>query len=175
MADQIQQPDQQQVQAPQTEEKSPSVADDEKFFAALGYFGPLFVVPFIVKPKSAYCKFHALQSMVMFLISIVVLVVLASIPMIGSLLTLGLFALYILALYRAYKGDMWKIPGVSVLAAKVDVNKLYGTAGLAISNISGLKEKASSAASGASEAVKNLGKQEEEKPEENQPTSPEVK
>lgn len=169
MADQIQQPDQQQVQVPQTQEKSPtpapaSVADDEKFFAALGYFGPLFVVPFIVKPKSAYCKFHALQSLVMFLVSIVVLVVLASIPMIGSLLTLALFALYILALYRAYKGDMWKIPGVSVLAAKVDVNKLYGTAGLAISNISGLKEKAQDAASNASEAVKDLGKQEEEKP-----------
>lgn len=168
MADQIQQPDQQQIQVPQTEEKSlspspASVAEDEKFFAAIGYFGPLFVVPFIVKPKSVYCKFHALQSMVMFLISIVVLVVLASIPMIGSILTLALFALYILALYRAYKGDMWKIPLVSILAAKVDVNKLYDTAGLAISNISGMKEKVSGAASGASETVKNLGKQEEEK------------
>ena len=85
--------------------------------------------------------------------------------MIGSLLTLALFAVYILALYRAYKGDLWKIPGVSVFAAKVNVNKLYDTAGLAISNISGLKEKAQSAASNASETVKDLGKQEEEKPE----------
>ena len=165
MADQIQTPAQsQQVPAQDPAPASP-VAEDEKFFAALGYFGPLFVVPLVVKPNSAYCKFHATQSMVMFLISIVLLVVLASIPMIGSLLTLALFAIYILALYRAYKGDLWKIPGVSVFAAKVNVNKLYDTAGLAISNISGLKEKAQSAASNASETVKDLGKQEEEKPE----------
>lgn len=158
MVDQI--PAQNQPQP--TQAQSSPVAEDEKFFAALGYFGPLFVIPLVVKPKSAYCKFHATQSMVMFLISIVVLVVLASIPAIGSLLTLGLFALYILALYRAYKGDLWKIPVVSVFAAKVDVNKLYNTAGTAISNISGFKETAQSAAENASKAVQNLGKQEEE-------------
>ncbi|MBI4994699.1 hypothetical protein HZC21_03580, partial [Candidatus Peregrinibacteria bacterium] len=90
----------------------------------------------------------------------------------GSLLTLALFALYILALYRAYKGDLWKIPGISVFAAKVDVNKLYGTAGLAISNISGLKEKISDAAASAEGTVKNMGKQEEEKKEDVQPAPP---
>lgn len=143
--------------APQT---AGQVEDDEKFFAALGYFAFLFVVPLIVKPKSAYCKFHARQSMVLFLMTIIVLVVLASVPMVGSLLTLALFAVYVLAIYKAYKGDLWSIPVISGFAGKMNVEALYGKAGLAVSGISGLKEKAEGMAAKAGEAVKDMGKQE---------------
>ena len=138
------------------------VDDDEKFFAALGYFAFLFVVPLIVKPKSAYCKFHARQSMVLFLVSILVLVFLAATPMIGSLLTLALFAVYVLAIYKAYKGDLWAIPFVSKFAGKMDVEALYGKAGLAVSGISGLKDKAASMAEQAGQTMKDLGKQDYE-------------
>ena len=88
-------------------------AEDEKFFAALGYFGPLFVLPLIVKPQSPYCKFHARQSMVLFLIFILFLMVLFMIPWIGSLVTFALFAVYVLAIYKAYSGEMWSIPLIS--------------------------------------------------------------
>lgn len=135
--------------------------NDEKFFAALGYFAFLFVLPLIVKPKSSYCRFHARQSMILFLIAIVVLVILASIPLVGSLLTLALFAVYVLAIYKAYKGDLWEIPVISKFAGKVNVESLYGKAGLAVSSISGLKEKAQGLASQAAEGVKSMGKQEE--------------
>ena len=138
------------------------VDDDEKFFAALGYFAFLFVVPLIVKPKSAYCKFHARQSMVLFLVSILVLVFLAATPMIGSLLTLALFAVYVLVIYKAYKGDLWAIPFVSKFAGKMDVEALYGKAGLAVSGISGLKDKAASMAEQAGQTMKDLGKQDDE-------------
>lgn len=141
----------------------PQIQQDEKLIAAIGYFGPFFVIPLVIKPKSVYCKFHAKQSMAMFLLSILVLVVLASIPMLGSLLTLGLFAVYILAIYRAYKGDLWAIPGVSIFAGKIDVEMLYGKAGLAISNISGFREAASGLVEKTQKTVENLGSQTEEK------------
>lgn len=144
----------------------PQVQQDEKFIAALGYFGPLFVIPLIIKPKSVFCKFHAKQSMVMFLVSILVLIVLASIPMIGSLLTLALFAVYILAIYRSYKGDLWQIPFISGFAGKIDVEMLYGKAGLAISNISGFKESVAGLAEKTQKTVENLGEQKETPTEE---------
>ena len=145
------------------------VESDEKFFAALGYFAFLFVIPLIVKPKSAYCKFHSRQSMVMFLGAIVVLIILGLIPWIGSLLTLALFALYVIAIYRAYLGDLWSIPVVSTFAGKLDVDALYGKAGLAVGSISGMKEKAAQMANQAASAAKDLGKQEADKPAAEQP------
>ena len=161
MAEQTSQQTEQEVKPAQ----AVAAADaDEKFFAALGYFGPLFVVPLIVKPKSAYCKFHAKQSMVLFLVSIVVLIVLAAVPMVGSLLTLAIFALYVLAIYKAYMGDLWNIPVVSGFAGKIDVESLYGKAGLAVSGISGLKDKAADVAAKAGSTMEKLGKQEDDKP-----------
>lgn len=146
-----------------------SADNDEKFFAALGYFGPLFVISLLVKPKSQYCKFHAKQSIALFIISILVLVVLASIPTIGSLLTLTLFAVYVLAIYQSYQGKAWAIPLVSVFAGKIDLNAIYEKSGLAISNVSGLKEKATGLADKATQAAQNLGSQEEKKPESTPP------
>lgn len=149
--------------APQPEQPAPAspLEEDEKFFAALAYFGPLFVATLVVKPKSAFCKFHARQSMVLFLIFILFLMVLFAVPMIGSLMTFVLFAVYVLAIYRAYKGDLWNIPLVSNFAGKMNIESLYSKAGLAVSGISGLKEKAEGLAQKASETAKSLGKQEE--------------
>lgn len=150
---------------------------DEKFLAALGYFGPLFVIPLLAKPKSQYCKFHAKQSIALFIISILVLIVLASVPMIGSLLTLALFAVYVLAIYQSYNGKAWAIPLVSVFAGKIDLNALYGKAGVALNSISGLKESAAGLADKATQAAQNLGKQEEKPavPEAPQEQAPEKK
>lgn len=143
----------------------PIVAEeDEKFFAALGYFAFLFVIPLVAKPKSKYCRFHAKQSMVLFIITILVFVVLAAIPLIGSLLTLALFAVYVIAIYRAYNGELWNIPFVSSFAGKMDLDAIYGKAGVALSGISGMKEKVEGFAGKTEEAVKNMATKQEEKP-----------
>jgi uncharacterized membrane protein len=142
----------------------PPVEQDERFFAALGYFAFLFVVPLVVKPKSAYCKFHAKQSMVLFLITIIFFMILFAIPWFGSLLTLALFAVYILAIYKSYMGEWWAIPGISKFAGKMNIESLYGKAGLAVGAISGLKDKAQGMAAQAGEAVKGLGQQESAPP-----------
>lgn len=140
---------------------APAVEQDEKFFAALGYFAFLFVVPLIVKPKSEYCKFHAKQSMVLFLITIVTFMILFAIPWFGSLLTLAIFAVYILAIYKSYSGELWAIPVVSKFAGKMSVEALYGKAGLAVGALSGLKNTAQGLAQKAGQTVQNLGSQEQ--------------
>lgn len=150
--------------APSEEQNLPQAESDEKIFAVIGYLAFLFVVPLIAKPKSKFCQLHAKQSMVMFLITILVLVVLAAIPLIGSLLTLALFALYILAIYRSYRGDYWKIPVVSAFSEKIDLAALYGKTGLSIEQIGGLKEKMGELAGKVGEGVKKIGEQEAEKP-----------
>lgn len=168
MADQLP-TTQPQTSVSQASVAQPSAADqDEKFFAALGYFGPLFVLPLLVKPKSAFCKFHAQQSMVLLLVTIFVFMVLFAIPWFGSLLTLIIFAIYVLAIYKAYSGEMWKIPLISKYADRVNVQTLYGKAGVAMSSIGGLKETVQNAVGKAGDAVKSLGNQEEKK-DENQP------
>lgn len=153
------QPEPQQPAVPQA--PASPVADDEKFFAALAYFGPLFVITLVVKPKSDFCKFHARQSMVLFLIFILFLMVLFAVPWFGSLMTFVLFAIYVIAIYRAYKGDLWNIPVISNFAGKMNIETLYSKAGLAVSGISGLKEKAAGLADQAAQTAKSLGKQEE--------------
>lgn len=164
---------------PASAETSPSpqgpVEQDEKLFAAIGYIFFLFVVPLIIKPKSKFCKFHAKQSMVLFLTWIVVLVVLAAIPWFGSIFTIALFALNVLAFYRAFIGDWWSVPVLSKFAGKMDVESLYGKAGLAVGTVSGLKEKVGGVVAKAGETVKTLGKQEEEKPAEKQEEKPVIK
>lgn len=151
---------------PEAQKQGPE--NDEKFFAAIGYFAFLFVIPLIVKPKSAFCKFHAKQSMVLFLMTFIVLIVLGSVPAVGSILTLALFAVYVLAIYKSYKGELWSIPIVSKWAGKMDVEALYKKTGVALNTISGLKEGAEGLAQKTTEAVQQLGKQEEgpTKPEE---------
>lgn len=156
------------AQVPLAEGVPGLIEEDEKLFAAIGYFAFLFVIPLIVKPKSAYCKFHAKQSMVLFLITILIFVVLFAIPMVGSLLTLGIFAVYVLAIYRAYKGEFWNIPLISNLTGKINLENLYGKTGSTLANLSsGLKETASGMAQKATDTLQKAGKQ-EEGPQENQ-------
>lgn len=160
-------------EASPAEGASGQIEEDEKLFAAIGYFAFLFVVPLIVKPKSAYCKFHAKQSMVLFLITILVFIVLFAIPLVGSLLTLGIFAVYILAIYRAYKGELWNIPLVSNLTGKINLENLYGKTGSTLANLSsGLKETASGMAQKATDTLKTAGKQEEESEQNQMPGAP---
>lgn len=136
---------------------SPEVLADERIFAVIGYLAFLFVIPLVVKPKSKFCQHHAKQSMVMFLLFILVLVLLAAIPWLGSIFTLAMFALYILAIFRAYRGEFWNIPVISSLAGKIDVSTLYEKGGISMENIKAFKEQAQKLGSKVTESVQKLG------------------
>lgn len=158
-----QQPTTQTLNEPVNTTPASTVSSDERFFAAMAYFGPLFVFTLVVKPKSDFCRFHSRQSMVLFLITFFVLVMLLSISWLGSLLTLSLFAAYILCIYNAYHGILFKLPIVSELAGKINIESLYGKAGVAISAVNNLKDKAADAAQAAEKNAQEMAKNEEEK------------
>ena len=155
------------VTSPATQSQEPiqEVASDEKIFAVIGYFAFLFLVPLIVKPKSKFCQHHAKQSMVMFLLFIIILVFLAALPWLGSIFTLGIFALYILAIYRAYRGDYWNIPVISTFSGKINLATLYASGGVSMAQIKAFKENAQKMSSQMVKEVQKIGSQEEQKPQ----------
>ena len=147
----------------ETTPMGPPPESDEKIIATIGYLAFLFVVPLIVKPKSKFCQHHAKQSMILFFVTIIVLVFLAVTPLFGSVFTLALFALYILSLYRAFSGDYWKIPVIGTFSDKINLEGLYGKAGISASSLTALKEKAAEAAKQMTKTVDKMSEQEPEK------------
>ncbi len=100
----------------------------EKFLAAIGYFSFLCILPLVLKPQSALCKFHGKQALVMlvfFLIFGRIIQILGMIAFGSSFLVHNLvvlthvgFALY--AMYYAYKGEMKSLPLFGKFAKALD-------------------------------------------------------
>ncbi len=101
---------------------------DENLEGALAYFfGILTGILFLILEKdNKFVKFHAVQSIVVSVIAIVILTILGTIlifiPIIGwilyILLYLGAFALWILLMFKAYQKEMFKLPIAGDIAAK---------------------------------------------------------
>jgi len=78
------------------------------------------IVVLVMEKENRFVRFHALQSIIWFLFALVlswVLSFLARIPVIGlifglasGLVGLAIFASWILLMYKAYKGEMFKLP-----------------------------------------------------------------
>ncbi|MEK7528432.1 MAG: hypothetical protein AAB592_01565 [Patescibacteria group bacterium] len=149
-----------QPSAQVAESVQPAPDNEEKLFAAIGYIAFLFIVPLIVKPKSKYCQLHAKQSLVMFLITFVYLIVFLISEFIGSILTVALFALYVLAIYRSFRGDWWKIPFVGDVAEHINLSMLLGAASGAAGHVGGLQEKAQEVAKKVTNAAHEAAQQE---------------
>jgi len=68
----------------------------------------------IVEKQSAYVRFHAYQSTIVFLVLMVASVVLTFIPLIGALLGSALsllsVALWVILMFKAYQGERFKLP-----------------------------------------------------------------
>lgn len=56
------------------ENSNNSHSEHDMYFATLGYFWPLFIIPLIFRRKSDYCRFHAYQSMFIFSLLILAMV-----------------------------------------------------------------------------------------------------
>ncbi len=147
----------------------------ERVFATIGYVGPLFVLPLVAQPKSDYCKFHARQSMALLAIFFLQLIVLVAIPLLGSLLTFALFAAYILCMYNAYMGKMWKIPVVGAIAQKIDFDAFLGKATATVAHMNVVGAAADKVTNAMTSAVKSVTDSANDKiatPEEPQATAP---
>lgn len=47
------------------------VPKGEKLLATLGYFGPLCILPMVLKPKSKLCQLHGKQALVIFIVFLI--------------------------------------------------------------------------------------------------------
>lgn len=107
--------------------KKTSLGMDENIEAALSYFlgfltGILF---FVAEKDSKFVKFHAMQSIAVFIALIAINMVLRfilAITIVGLLLLpliyLLEFILWIFLMYKAYKGEKYKLPVVGDFAEK---------------------------------------------------------
>lgn len=82
--------------------------------AALSYvLGPVTGVIFLLLEKDPYVKFHAMQSVVVF-VSLVVLqwilgltlILLPLVPLVGIII----FILWLVLIYKAWQGEKWEVP-----------------------------------------------------------------
>jgi uncharacterized membrane protein len=96
--------------------KKTSVGLEENVEGALAYLlgfvtGILFL---LIEKESQFVRFHAMQSTVTFILIFVVNVILSYIPFIGwvlnSIVSLVALILWLLGMYMAYKGEMYKFP-----------------------------------------------------------------
>ncbi len=98
---------------------------DENIEALLAYlFGWVGGIVFLLlEKKSKFVRFHAAQSIVVFLPITVVIVILMSIPVVGwalaTLVNIGAFILWIVLLLKAYNGEEWEVPVAGEFARKL--------------------------------------------------------
>lgn len=107
--------------------KKTSLGMDENIEAALSYFlgfitGILF---FVLEKESKFVRFHAMQSIAVFIAVFVinmVLVTILAITIVGLILLPLIYLieviLWIFLMYKAYKGEKFKLPVVGDFAEK---------------------------------------------------------
>ncbi|MDR1454993.1 MAG: DUF4870 domain-containing protein [Tannerella sp.] len=90
---------------------------ENKVFAILAYFGILFLIPLFAAKESPFARFHTNQGLNLFLTQIAVWIIVlilslisSILGMIGSILYLGMFILFILGVINAAKGEMKELP-----------------------------------------------------------------
>jgi len=97
-------------------------ANNENLMAAATYLlafvtGIIFL---IVEKESKFIRFHAMQSTILFGGIFIANIVLGFIPilgwLIGLLLSLASFILWIICMWKAFQGEMYKVPFVGNLA-----------------------------------------------------------
>ena len=80
------------------------------------------IVFYLLEKKSTFVRFHAVQSTVVFLALFVVQVVVAFIPVVGSIasmvLGLGGLLLWIFLMVKAFRGERYALPRIGDIATK---------------------------------------------------------
>ncbi len=91
---------------------TPEDIEKNKTMAGLAYL--LFFLPLIACPDSGYAKFHANQSLILFIVGVIGNVVLGIIPIIGWILLpffgVGVLVLGIMGLINGFGGKAKRLP-----------------------------------------------------------------
>ena len=88
-------------------------------YLLLGMSGVVFL---ILEPENRFVRFHAIQSIIVFGILNIAVIILILIPLIGwsfvGILVAVAFILWVVLMVKAYQGTRYKIPGAGNLAEK---------------------------------------------------------
>jgi uncharacterized membrane protein len=119
--------------------------DESKLYGALAYLLSFItgILMLFIKPEDKFVKFHALQSILLGIVAIVLSILLSVvsgilwfIPIFGwllsvaasSLLSLVFLLVWLFLMWKAYQGEKWKFPVVGEQAEKmVETVNLSGT------------------------------------------------
>lgn len=90
---------------------------------ALSYvLGPITGVIFLILEKDPYVRFHAMQSIVVFLALFILqsimgltIILLPLVPLVGIIC----FVLWLLLIYKAWQGEEWEVPIVGKFAKQL--------------------------------------------------------
>ena len=105
-----------------TENKKSGTGLDKNTAGALSYvLGPVSGVVFLVLEKEPYVRFHAMQSIVtfsvLFVLQWLMAFTLVLLPLTPLVALLG-FVLWLLLIYKAWKGEEWEVPVLGKYARK---------------------------------------------------------
>ena len=79
----------------ETEKFSEKDIDSSAFFAPISYLGILFFVPLLIKPNSAFAKYHANQGLVLLLTELAVNVVICLMVIVLNLVNFWIFPTFL--------------------------------------------------------------------------------
>lgn len=98
--------------------------EEGKAWAAIGYLGILFLVPLLAKKDNAFALYHAKQGMVLF-IAYIIVSFLAAIPfvgwVVGVVIYLLLFILFIIGLMNALSGKKKPLPVIGQYGERINI------------------------------------------------------
>ena len=97
---------------------------NENLLAAVSYLLGFItgIIILLIEKQSTFVRFHAMQSVILFGGIFIVNIALGFIPilgwLVGLLLSLVAFILWIVLMWKAFQGEMYKVPYVGEMAEK---------------------------------------------------------
>lgn len=110
------------------ETKETSIGLDQNIAGLLCYLLVFIsgLILFLIEKENKFVRFHAMQSIVLSVSLFVISIVMGFIPVIGWIISILLapisFVLWILMMYKAYKGEWYKLPFIGDFSEQ-QVNK----------------------------------------------------
>lgn len=92
------------------------VSSESKLMGALSYIWIVSIIMLLLKKDDQFVQFHARQGLVIFVASW-----LWFIPFLGWIVALLAFICAIVGFIKAYSGEKFPIPGVSMIAEKIKI------------------------------------------------------
>ena len=102
-------------------ENKPAMGESQenRLLAAISYLWIISLIMLLIKKDSKFIQFHAKQGLVIFIVAVISWFFLW-IPVFGWLLNLAIIVLVVVGFIKAYSGEYYKMPVISIFADKIN-------------------------------------------------------